>query len=105
MNKFNLNSEDILSKVFSVDFKGYSCLEVDQFLDKILLDYDKIDEVLLSLKNENDALKFEIANLKAKNIELEGQKKYSDIQNSQSFSNVDIIKRISRLEEKIYNNN
>lgn len=105
MNKFRLNAEDILNKVFSADFKGYSCQEVDQFLDMVLLDYEKLDEVLLTLKNENDALKFEIANLKAKNIELEGEKKYNNVQSNQSFSNVDILKRLSRLEEKIYNNN
>ena len=102
MNNFNLNSEEILSKVFSVDFKGYSCIEVDQFLDKVLLDYDKIEELLLSFKQENDALKVEIANLKAKNLELESQKKYNNIQANQSYSNVDILKRLSRLEEKVY---
>jgi DivIVA domain-containing protein len=34
-----LNEQTILNKEFNVEFKGYSMLEVDSFLDQIILDY------------------------------------------------------------------
>ena len=35
----NLSIDDIFNKEFSVDFKGYSPIEVDQFLDTVMADY------------------------------------------------------------------
>lgn len=38
--KFNLTSENILNKRFSVELKGYDAKEVDYFLDLIKKDYE-----------------------------------------------------------------
>ena len=102
MNKLNLDCEQILNKEFNVDFKGYAASEVDQFLDVVLEDYQKIDDVLNNYNNEIDNLKKEIANLKANIIELESNKKVNDAQNTNSFSSIDLLKRVSRLEKEVF---
>jgi len=49
------------------------------------------------------ALQEQIKELKDKNIELEGRKMAFDLSNTTSYSSVDVLKRISRLEEIVYN--
>ena len=39
--------------------------------------------------------------LNRKNIELQGKQKAFDISNTTSYSSVDLLKRISRLEEEL----
>ena len=104
MNKLKLDNEKILNKEFSVDFKGYTAAEVDRFLDVVLEDYNTFDEISKAYQQENAELKIEITTLKSRIIELEGQKKLDEIQQNSSFSSIDLLKRISRLEEKVYNN-
>ena len=103
MEKLNLTPEEILNKEFNVDFKGYAPAEVDSFLDKILEDYQIMEENVQQLLDTVSALQDQIKDLTAKNIELEGRKVAFDLSNTTSYSSVDILKRISRLEEQVYN--
>ena len=86
MEKLNLTPEEILNKEFNVDFKGYSPAEVDSFLDSVL----------------EATLQNQVKDLTAKNIELEGRKMAFDLSNTTSYSSVDVLKRLSRLEELVY---
>ncbi len=103
METLNLTPEQILNNEFSVEFKGYSANEVDAFLDKILEDYQISEENTQELLDLVASLQNEIKQLNAKIIELEGKQKAFDISNTTSYSSVDILKRISRLEEEVYN--
>lgn len=103
METLNLTPEQILNNEFSVEFKGYSANEVDAFLDKILEDYQISEENTQELLDLVASLQDEIKQLNAKIIELEGKQKAFDISNTTSYSSVDILKRISRLEEEVYN--
>ena len=103
METLNLTPERILNNEFSVEFKGYSASEVDAFLDKILEDYQISEENTQELLDLVASLQDEIKQLNAKIIELEGKQKAFDISNTTSYSSVDILKRISRLEEEVYN--
>ena len=60
---------------------------------------DNVQELL----NEIAKLKEQVKQLTAKNIELEGKKMAFDLSNTTSYSSVDVLKRISRLEEIVYN--
>ena len=102
MEKLNLTVQAILDKEFNVDFKGYSAAEVDSFLDQVLDDYQTYDEGLAELNSEIEALKKEIAELKAKNLELESKQKVIDLSNTTSYSSVDLLKGVARLEEEVY---
>ena len=104
MEKLHLSSQDILDKEFNVDFKGYSAAEVDSFLDMVLDDYQTYDEGIEELQNEIEGLKKEISKLKADNLELESKQKVIDLANTTSYSSVDLLKRVARLEEEVYRN-
>lgn len=103
MKKLNLNPEEILNKEFNVDFKGYTPAEVDQFLDSVLDDYQTMEENVQELLDLVNKLQDQVKELTKKNVELEGRKKAFDLSNTTSYSSVDILKRISRLEEQVYN--
>lgn len=103
MKKLNLNPEEILNKEFNVDFKGYTPSEVDSFLDSVLDDYQTMEENVQELLDLVTKLQDKVKELTKKNVELEGRKKAFDLSNTTSYSSVDILKRISRLEEQVYN--
>ena len=102
MEKLNLTPEEILEKNFSTEFKGYSPSEVDAYLDLVLEDYQKAEDNILELLDLISSLENDIAKLKEKNIELEGKQKVFDLANTTSYSSVDILKRIAKLEEEVY---
>ena len=103
MEQLNLTPDELLNKEFNVDFKGYSPNEVDSFLDSVLEDYQIMEDNVQELLNEIAKLKEQVKQLTAKNIELEGKKMAFDLSNTTSYSSVDVLKRISRLEEIVYN--
>ena len=104
-SEIELSSNDILSKDFKIDTRGYRPQEVDKFLDTIIRDYDNFNRLLKkaadekqSLIEENLELKQEIRNLKAK-IEL-----LSNSANDSSSSTADVLRRLSKLEKIVYDN-
>lgn len=103
MEKLNLSPEDILNKEFEVDFKGYSAADVDAYLDLILEDYQIMEDNVQELLDAISTLQDQVKDLTAKNVELEGRKLAFDLSNTTSYSSVDVLKRISRLEELVYN--
>ena len=40
----NLTAQDVYSKEFHVDLKGYAPAEVDEFLDQVIADQQEYDE-------------------------------------------------------------
>ena len=103
MEKLNLTPETILNKEFETDFKGYNAEQVDAFLDEVLEDYQKMEDNVQELLDAVSSLQDQVKELKSKNLELEGRKMVFDLSNTTSYSSVDVLKRISRLEEYIYN--
>ena len=101
MEKLNLKPEQILDTEFKIDFKGYYAEEVDAFLDLILDDYYKMEDNVQELLDYVSSLQDEVKELNRKNIELQGKQKAFDISNTTSYSSVDLLKRISRLEEEL----
>ena len=103
MKKLNLNPEEIYNKQFNVDFKGYAPAEVDSYLDTVLDDYQTMEENVQELLDLVSRLQEQVKELTKKNVELEGKIKAIDLSNTTSYSSVDLLKRISRLEAQIYN--
>lgn len=104
MEKLNLSVQEILDKEFKVDFKGYSAAEVDAFLDDVLEDYQIQEENIIELTNRIKELEEELADAKKTNRELETKQRAIDLTNTTSYSSVDLLKRVSRLEEEVYRN-
>ncbi|MDR1795405.1 MAG: DivIVA domain-containing protein [Erysipelotrichaceae bacterium] len=94
-----LSAQTIYEKEFSVDFKGYAPAEVDQFLDTLIQDYVAYETLVAELTETVDTLEKENAALKAQNIALEAQKKQAEVTGTTlEASNVDLLKRLARLE-------
>ena len=56
----SITPQDIVDKVFSTKFRGYDKEEVDEFLDKIYIDYEELvrykDETELYIKRLEERL-------------------------------------------------
>ncbi|MDD6467758.1 MAG: DivIVA domain-containing protein [Erysipelotrichaceae bacterium] len=102
-----LSVDEILNKEFFVDYRGYSPIEVDQFLDIVMADYKAYDETIAQLGERLAEYEKTIATLKAKLVEVEGQNMYransmAQTNNMNNNSQVDILKRIARLEQEVF---
>lgn len=100
--KLNLDVHAILDKEFHVDFKGYSASEVDALLDLVIEDYQIYDQMIAKMSEAALVQERTIASLKAKIIELEGKQKAINESESMNVSQMDILKRLSRLEQIVY---
>ena len=104
---FNLDPVAIVEKRFDIDFKGYNADQVDGFFDLVIQDYQTYDRLLQQANEQLQDLERTNASLRAKLIEVEGKiKAQEDLDPiSQGASNVDILKRLSRLERQVFSNN
>lgn len=104
--RYNLDTKAIVDKEFSIEFKGYSPDQVDQMLDLVIQDYETYQQQIDSLSSQIRDLEQTNASLRAKLIEVEGRLKAqegsADVITA-AGSNVDILKRLSRLEAQVFN--
>lgn len=98
--RFKLSVEDVLEKQFNIDFKGYSSGEVDEFLDLVIADYQQYNKMIEELGDHLQEYERQINTLKAKIVELEGKQGLST--NENNGNNLDILKRLSRLENEVF---
>ena len=104
----NLTAQEIYEKEFHVDLKGYAPVEVDEFLDMVIEDYQKYDEKVEELgaavtryEEKIKELQQQLFALQSENENL-NEKVNSDFVNGSS-NTVDILKRIARLEKAVFN--
>ncbi len=107
--QIKLTSNKILDKEFSAKKPGYDALEVDKFLDTIVEDYLTFEDYVKSLETKVDELSQTVSLYKARMDNLEIQNavmtdKLSNISNNEeaSLSNIDLLKRISILEQALF---
>ena len=107
--KLTLNSKEIFEKEFSPVPRGYDPLAVDEFLDKILVDYKTIESNYLVEKKDIESLRDKINRLEKENNELtikvksyEGRLKDIKDNDVVTIDNIDLIKKINRYEVFLY---
>lgn len=107
--KQNLNIDEILNKVFTPSKYGYSADEVDEFLDLVINDYLYFNEAIEKLNKNIAEIKVKKEKLESTNkqleIELEKYKNRFDgikVDSSVSKENINLLKRIDKLEKFIY---
>lgn len=103
MEKLHLTAEKIYDKQFNVDFKGYSPIEVDEFLDLIMKDYEMFEQVVSSLQEQVVHYEQLISDLSSNNQTLQGKLSAAQNKMSEEGSFVDLIRRVARLEETVFN--
>ena len=104
--KLNLSAKDILENEFHVDFKGYRAIEVDEFLDQIIKDYNTFEEHVGELNAKINQLELQNSSLKAEVMELQNKVAMQNVGNSEeAITQVDILKRLVKLENEVYSKN
>lgn len=104
--KLNLDPQAIVDKEFDIDFKGYNPDQVDHMLDLVIADYQTYQNLLEEMDRKLADMEKTNASLRAKLIEIEGKQRAqadSDPILTNGSSQVDILKRLSRLEAEVFN--
>ncbi|MBO1306981.1 cell division regulator GpsB [Enterococcus sp. 669A] len=92
---------DILEQEFKTKMRGYDPIEVDEFLDNVIKDYEAYNKELLVLREENDRLKAKMDQL-SKAQPSPTRVKEAAAPKSSAVTNFDILKRLSNLEREVF---
>ena len=96
--------KDIFDQDFKVGVRGYSKVEVDEFLDDVIKDYETYAALVKELREENARLKAELA--KKSNEAATSTLTQSIMETPQvasaTLTNFDILKRLNRLEKEVF---
>lgn len=97
----NYDAREILQKEFTTKMRGYNQIEVDEFLDGVIKDYETFTRELLALREENQRLKSKVEQM-TKGQETLTRIKQEPTQVTGSATNFDILKRLSNLEKTVF---
>ena len=92
-------AKDVFEQEFGREVRGYSKVEVDEFLDDVIKDYETYTALVKSLRQEISELKDElsrkpqVSSVQAEALEVAG---------TSSMTNFDILKRLNRLEKEVF---
>ncbi len=102
MNKlFELSIEDILNKQFHADLKGYNTLEVDEFLDLVIKDYQTFH---VKMKETTETMRKYENTIEMLKETIRQYEENQPVNVTPQPTNVDILKRLSRLEAEVFKN-
>lgn len=93
--------KDILQQEFKTKMRGYDPVEVDEFLDGVIKDYESYNKEILTLQEENDRLNAKVAQL-SKSQTTSSRNQTETTSKSQTVTNFDILKRLSNLEKEVF---
>lgn len=100
--------KDIFEQEFKSSMRGYDKKEVDEFLDDVIKDYENYIAQIQNLRTENEKLKQQLA-AKSKVVSTPSygvspslNAEHIRMTQSATATNVDILKRISRLEKEVF---
>lgn len=104
VNMANLvySPKDILQQEFKTKMRGYDPVEVDEFLDNIIKDYETYSKELLALQEENDRLSAKVAQLSKTQGAAQTRVQQTEASKSAAVTNFDILKRLSNLEREVF---
>ncbi|MFV0557629.1 MAG: cell division regulator GpsB [Enterococcus sp.] len=94
--------KDILQQEFKTKMRGYDPVEVDEFLDDVIKDYESYNKEILTLQEENDRLNAKIAQLSKTQPATPAARTQTEAPKSQTVTNFDILKRLSNLEKEVF---
>ncbi|WP_395318445.1 cell division regulator GpsB [Fructilactobacillus frigidiflavus] len=126
MENIKFTPKEILQKEFKQKMRGYDPTDVDSFLDDVIKDYENFQKDLSEKEQQINQLNSENRQLKAKIVELENQivttpkpvvsepsslnsriSRQQPVEEKQesNVSTMDILKRLSNLERKVFGEN
>ncbi|MGO3731927.1 MAG: cell division regulator GpsB [Vagococcus sp.] len=100
MAKLVYSARDSLQKEFKTKVRGYDPIEVDEFLDNVIKDYEAYNQELLTLREENHRLVNKVDQLTQNQATLSRMKQ--ETPKTAAVTNFDILKRLSNLEKHVF---
>ncbi|TWT10353.1 cell division regulator GpsB [Streptococcus sp. sy004] len=99
-----LSPKDIFEQEFKTVMRGFDKKEVDEFLDEVIKDYETFAAQIAALREENQALKKKLteSSTEVKTQPAVAAVPASNFSSHQTATNLDILKRISRLEKEVF---
>ena len=98
MSSIVFTAKDIFEQDFGREVRGYSKVEVDEFFDDVIKDYETYAALVKSLRLEIAELKEELAK---KPQVTPATSESADHGSTTSMTNFDILKRLNRLEKEV----
>ena len=95
-----LDSNKVFHKVFEGTKPGYNATQVDTFLDIVISDYEAVEAYVQ--KTDELMLKDRLTTTEANLAVLEEKMKNISDNESVSMANLDLLKRISTLEQALF---
>ncbi|BBD15274.1 cell division regulator GpsB [Melissococcus plutonius] len=92
--------KDILQKEFKQRMRGYDPIEVDEFLDNVIKDYEAYNKEILTLQEENNRLKAKLEQMSK--VQQAAPRASQEAPKSAAVTNFDILKRLSNLEREVF---
>ena len=92
-------AKDIFEQEFGREVRGYSKVEVDEFLDDVIKDYETYATLVKSLRQEIAELKEELSR-KPESAPVQAEP--LEMTATTSMTNFDILKRLNRLEKEVF---
>ena len=97
-------AKDIFDQDFKKEVRGFSKVEVNEFLDDVIKDYETYAALVKELKEENARLREELAN---KTSQATPSQSVQEPTPKHEFpqvttTNFDILKRLNRLEKEVF---
>ena len=99
MASINFSAKDIFEQEFGREVRGYSKVEVDEFLDDVIKDYETYAALVKSLRQEIAELKEELSR-KPESAPVQAEP--LEMTATTSMTNFDILKRLNRLEKEVF---
>ena len=93
------SAKDIFEQEFGREVRGYSKVEVDEFLDDVIKDYETYAAQVKSLRQEIAELKEELSR-KPESAPVQAEP--LEMTATTSMTNFDILKRLNRLEKEVF---
>ena len=93
------SAKDIFEQEFGREVHGYSKVEVDEFLDDVIKDYETYAALVKSLRQEIAELKEELSR-KPESAPVQAEP--LEMTATTSMTNFDILKRLNRLEKEVF---
>ena len=98
-------AKDIFDQDFKKEVRGFSKVEVNEFLDDVIKDYETYAALVKELKEENARLREELAKKPSQATPIpsfpESAPKHEFPQVT-TTTNFDILKRLNRLEKEVF---
>lgn len=98
--------KDIYEQDFKTSMRGYDKNEVDEFLDDVIKDYETYAAQIAALRKENEKLKADAKKTAAQPASVTPSYGSDGLRTasvaSAQASNIDLLKRVSRLEKEVF---